>query len=62
MMICIYKKKSISLEPKNIQTTCVATGNFSLFGKKAGNKGSVIISFIIMNQTFCFIGAHLAAF
>jgi len=54
----LFKKKDCPLKAKNVQNMSVANGAAHFLG----NKGSVSISFDLMNHSFCFIGAHLAAF
>jgi hypothetical protein len=58
MCICLFKKKNCPLKAKNVQNMSVANGAAHFLG----NKGSVSICFDLMNHSFCFIGAHLAAF
>ena len=58
MVICIFKNNNCDLEPRLLESTYVLNGT----GKILGNKGAVVISFKILNKSFLFIGAHLAAF
>ena len=57
MMMCIFVKNDILPDISNLEVVSKPTGIANLIG----NKGGLLVSFSIMETSFCFISSHLAA-
>lgn len=57
MMMCVFIKNQHVSSVSNLEVVSKPTGIANLIG----NKGGLLVSFSILETSFCFISSHLAA-
>lgn len=57
LRLAVYARKSLQARVRRVKKATVAAG----IGNMIGNKGACAVAFYLNEESFCFIGAHLAS-